>query len=97
MAEPDALAVNGETQVRDDTLIPVSQEDLRRLLQFAKGGMITRLRKELDALTAQYPQNALFLAKVRELLTQFRIEELKAFILDYLEGEDGSDADHLNR
>ena len=96
-AEPDAPAVSGETQVRDDTLIPVSQEDLRRLLQFAKGGMITRLRKELDALTAQYPQNALFLAKVRELLTQFRIEELKAFILDYLEGEHGSDADHLNR
>ena len=70
-------------------------EELERLHQLAKAGMITRLRKELDRLAEQHPASREFLGTIRDLLKEFQIEKMQRFIHAHIEeGNHGGDASH---
>ncbi|GAK53779.1 ATP-binding region ATPase domain protein [Candidatus Moduliflexus flocculans] len=72
--------------VDENALIPPPPEELERLNQLAKAGMITRLRKELDRLLEEYPDSADFLGRIRNLLKEFQIDEMQRFIQAFIDG-----------
>ena len=91
--------IYGETAVETDEIVPWLRggeaeliapppQELERLHQLAKGGMVTRLRKELDRLADEYPASGDFLGKIRDMLTEFQIEEMQRFIRTYIEEEE---------
>ena len=69
--------------------VPPSREELEILYNCAMSGMITRLRKQLDFIEKHEPKTASFIEHVRQLLKEFRIEDLQTFIHHYMEKSNG--------
>ncbi len=84
----ETLVMTPPLRVCEERLIPPPPDELDRLHQLARGGMVTRLRKELDRLADEYPDSIDFFGKIRDLLKEFRIEEMQRFIQAYMEGRE---------
>ena len=70
-----------------EPLIPPPQAELVALYQIAMIGQMTKLRKQLGTLEAADPKFAPFVAKIRQLAKEFRIEEIQQFIHQYMRSE----------
>ena len=80
-------AISDERVIGEQELIPPPPEELADLYKIAIGGMVTRLRKRLDAIENLGAQYAPFVTAVREMAQDFQLEEIKRFIRYHMESE----------
>lgn len=86
--EPDGCHLKNDAHlVEQEQIIPPSAEELTPLCELIRRGDIMGVYPQADRLEQLDQQYAPFVIKVRQLAKAFRIDELEAFINNYMEKE----------